>query len=78
MIEQAELNVILKQNEIINEVAPDILINADKEAIQFVLRNLISNANKFTDNGSIKISFFINNDKCYLKSTRHRCWSGNG
>lgn len=65
--EQAELNLILKQNEIINDIAPDTLIHADKGAVQFVLRNLISNANKFTENGSIKISFFIKNDKCYLE-----------
>ena len=66
-IEQAELNILLKQNEVINEVEPDILIDIDKEAVQFVLRNLISNANKFTDNGSIHISFFTDNNKCFLK-----------
>jgi signal transduction histidine kinase len=66
-IEQVELNILLKQNEIVNDVEPDILINADKEAVQFVLRNLISNANKFTDNGSIRISFFTENNKCFLK-----------
>jgi signal transduction histidine kinase len=66
-IEQVELNILLKQNEIINDVEPDILVNADKEAVQFVLRNLISNANKFTDRGSIRISFFTDNDKCFLK-----------
>lgn len=66
-IDQIELNVLLKQNEIINDVEPDILINTDKEAVQFVLRNLISNANKFTDNGVINISFFTDNDKCFLK-----------
>jgi|SRR5690349_12207880 len=66
-IEQVELNILLKQNEIVNDVEPDILINADKEAVQFVLRNLISNANKFTENGSIRISFFTDNNKCFLK-----------
>ena len=66
-VEQTELNILLKQNEVINEVEPDILINIDKEAVQFVLRNLISNANKFTDNGSIRVSFFTDNNKCYLK-----------
>lgn len=65
-IDQAELNVILKQNEIINLVEPDVLINADKEATEFILRNLMSNANKFTENGTIKISFFTKADKCYL------------
>lgn len=64
--DQAELNSILKQNKIINEVAPDVLLTADKEALQFILRNLISNANKFTDNGTIRISFFTKKDRCYL------------
>jgi signal transduction histidine kinase len=65
-IDQAELNSILKENIIINEVAPDVLLTADKEALQFILRNLISNANKFTDKGTIRISFFTKNDRCYL------------
>jgi signal transduction histidine kinase len=66
-IEQNELNILLKQNKIINEVEPDVLITIDKEAVQFVLRNLISNANKFTDKGLIRVSFFTDNDKCFLK-----------
>lgn len=66
-MEQAELNLLLKRNGIINEVSSNILVNADKEAIQFVLRNLISNANKFTENGTISVSSFIRDDKCYLK-----------
>ncbi len=65
--EQAELSLLLKRNEIINDVDADILINADKESLQFILRNLISNANKFTENGTIKIAFYIKNEKCYLK-----------
>jgi len=66
-IEQAELNMLIKNNLIVNEVEPDVLVNADKEGIQFILRNLISNANKFTENGSIQITFLIKNEKCYLK-----------
>lgn len=66
-MEQAELNLLLKHNGIINEVASNLLVKADKEAVQFVLRNLISNANKFTENGTISVSSFIKNNKCYLK-----------
>ena len=57
-IEQAELNIILKHNKIINEVDQSVFVDSDREAIQFILRNLISNANKFTENGVIKISSF--------------------
>ncbi len=64
-VEQAELNIIIKQNKIINDVN-NSLINADKQGIQFILRNLISNANKFTENGTIKISSAIKNGKCFI------------
>ena len=68
-VDQAELSILLKQNQVFNLVEPDILINADKEAIQFILRNLISNANKFTETGIIKISFFKKNGGCYINVT---------
>lgn len=66
-IEQAELNVVLKRNTILNTVNPMIFIESDKEAIQFILRNLISNANKFTEDGTIKISSYIkDNQRIFL------------
>jgi len=55
----AALNSIIQQKQLIidNDILPDVVINADREMIQIVLRNLISNAIKFTNpRGSICIS----------------------
>jgi signal transduction histidine kinase len=45
----------LKNNELINNIG-DIQLFTDKNAITFIIRNLVSNANKFTENGSISLS----------------------
>lgn len=45
-----------KNNTIINEVEKDLLLFADDHALSFIIRNLILNANKFTENGTIRIS----------------------
>jgi len=55
----AALSNIIQQKQLIvdNDILPDVVINADREMIQIVLRNLISNAIKFTNpRGSIYIS----------------------
>ncbi|MDJ1473300.1 sensor histidine kinase [Xanthocytophaga flava] len=44
-----------KDNQITNRVDKKIQIQADKEMLRFVLRNLVGNANKFTDSGEITI-----------------------
>ena len=45
----------VKNNILINQVQ-DTQFFTDKNAITFIIRNLVSNANKFTENGQIKIS----------------------
>lgn len=45
-----------KQNKFINQIQPLTIIHSDPRALEFILRNLISNANKFTNNGSITVS----------------------
>ncbi len=42
-----------KSNRAINQVAPDFTLHADRRALVFMLRNLLLNANKFTENGTI-------------------------
>ncbi len=45
-----------KNNKLINGIPKGVIINSDKRVLEFILRNLVSNANKFTENGSITVS----------------------
>lgn len=47
--------VQLKGNQFQNLVAHDIAVMADENTFRFILRNIISNANKFTTNGTITV-----------------------
>jgi len=49
------LKARIKNNELLNHV-DDIQLLTDKNAITFIIRNLVSNANKFTENGEIRVS----------------------
>ena len=44
-------------------------MNSNEQSIEFVLRNLVSNANKFTENGTIKLSCCNECCKMVLKVT---------
>ncbi|WP_121811870.1 GAF domain-containing sensor histidine kinase [Mucilaginibacter kameinonensis] len=50
------LNAYAKNNTLVNNVFIDTLVNSDMQAIEFVLRNLVSNANKYTQDGSITVN----------------------
>lgn len=45
-----------KNNRLVNLVPPDFTLHSDPDAIQFILRNLVDNAGKFTSAGTISIS----------------------
>jgi signal transduction histidine kinase len=49
------LNSVVKKNQLINQIEPGTIVNCDKQSLEFILRNLVSNANKFTQNGRILI-----------------------
>jgi signal transduction histidine kinase len=49
------LKSLAKNNKLINKIIPDTYIHSDEVALEFVLRNLISNANKYTGHGTISI-----------------------
>ena len=49
------LNAKRKNNSLVNGVAQGTTIYTEKDALEFILRNLVSNSNKFTDDGEISI-----------------------
>jgi len=49
------LNSLAKGNRLVNNIPYGTIIHSDERALEFILRNLVSNANKFTQNGSISI-----------------------
>lgn len=50
------LQLIRKNNKLINSIPRNVYVNADQNMLMTILRNLISNANKYTANGIIEIS----------------------
>jgi signal transduction histidine kinase len=60
---ELQLNALKKQNAFINKVDAALLIYADEHALRFVLRNLLSNANKFTSGGTITTSYNVTNNQ---------------
>jgi signal transduction histidine kinase len=53
----------MKGNDLLNKVSTGVLLNVDKQVIKFILRNLVSNAIKFTEKGAITISSEKKNGK---------------
>lgn len=50
-----QVDASLKKNTLLNLVDEELLINSDNNALCFVLRNLLSNSLKFTNNGTISV-----------------------
>jgi signal transduction histidine kinase len=60
------LNSAIKNNKLINSTNPGSYIYSDQNILEFILRNLVSNANKFTQNGSITVTFVEVDGKAML------------
>jgi len=45
----------LKKNRLVNETRDAVLLGIDENMLRFILRNLLNNANKFTENGRITV-----------------------
>lgn len=56
----------IKKNKLINLVEEDFFIYTDANVLKFVLRNLLSNANKFTSDGAISIYAHKETDKVLI------------
>ena len=54
-IQQTKLNADLKKNIFLNNIDEDLNLYIDKYGIEFILRNLLVNANKYTENGAIAL-----------------------
>ena len=63
------LKSLAKNNKLENTITPGITINSDENALEFILRNLISNANKFTENGVITVNLEQKDFKYLLSVT---------
>ncbi len=64
-----EIAAAMKGNMLHKQVSKDMYIDGDDAAIEFVLRNLLSNANKFTENGKIIVACDIENDRPRISVT---------
>jgi len=44
-----------KNNSLASEVDPDLILKTDRNMLSFILRNLVQNSIKFTENGTIRV-----------------------
>lgn len=51
-----EVAALVKHNKLVNEVVKGTKVWADENMLKFIIRNLMSNAIKFTENGSVSIA----------------------
>jgi signal transduction histidine kinase len=64
-----EVAAQLKGNTLKNEVEEGFMVFADEYILRFILRNLLSNANKFTSQGTITVSVTRKGDNALIKVT---------
>lgn len=65
-IQQNSVFALQKGNSLTNNVSSNINIKINLNVVQFILRNLIQNANKFTSNGQITIDATEDNKFVYI------------
>ncbi len=54
-IGNVEVSFQVKKNQFINQLPINCIVYTDENMIRFILRNLLSNANKFTEGGTISL-----------------------
>jgi signal transduction histidine kinase len=55
ILKQFKLSANHKNNQLVNLVDKDLFLKTDSNMIRFILRNLVANANKFTQDGTITL-----------------------
>lgn len=71
LIETAAQSVCFeqKENRLINSVKPDLRIYTNESIIKLILRNLLTNANKFTADGKIRVKAWWQNGQLLISVT---------
>jgi signal transduction histidine kinase len=59
----------MKDNRLLNQVHASVKLDIDENILRFILRNLLTNANKFTEKGSITVDGFNFGRKVVLRVT---------
>lgn len=68
-LKSIDLAAKLKNNTLLNDVAEDCYVYADEQVLEYIIRNLLSNANKFTEDGTITISVAESNKQHIISVT---------
>jgi len=59
----------LKENRLINQTGASVKLHMDENILRFILKNLLTNANKFTEKGRITVDGFNNGKKAVILVT---------
>lgn len=59
----------LKANRLVNETSDTVRLDMDENILRFMLRNLLTNANKFTEKGRITVDGFNFEEKVIIQVT---------
>lgn len=63
IINNLQPSASLKNNQLINQVDATCKVMADENTLRFIMRNIISNANKFTSEGKITVAAEVISDQ---------------
>lgn len=59
----------LKENRLVNQASASVKLHMDENILRFIIRNLLTNANKFTEKGAITVDGFNYEKKVIIRVT---------